>query len=1195
MSFHLYTKNCLTGLAEAYIQAREKDLSLFRDTENLFTPEVVVIPTQGMQIWLEHQLVKSGQVVANRSWPRIQEYVNEILSKEFEGDEAFHPELFTRQVLLWRILELLREDERVGGKEFPGLYRYLHKEEVSAGETELLFLRQFQLSEKLAEVFDQYLCFLPELLAEAEKAEVCCTGEDPVEWQKRLWWKLCHLNGTAIHSPASRLVDYCNLAEVKHLRAPITVFGASAMSVWFLKVFQKAASSNEVHFFYHNICDEFWGDQDRKLGKSLELKEDENGFEEFNNSLLCKFGEQGRRFFNAFMDAGLILPDETWEDSTEREFENCWTEHAVDDKLSLLHAIQKHIRTCTNPPRETVPELPAWDDSLTVHRCHNEKREVEELQNALLYLIQTHHYKMTDILVMAPDISQFAPIISSVLDKGPLAGKYTVSDKSIRHANLMAEAFLAILDIGNTRFEVRRVMNLLDSQPLRDRFGLEDDDIIAIRTHLSQMRVRWGLNGASRILEFPGLQIPFEEYTWEQGLDRMLLALAMDETIGNNRFGSLIAPLISTSSENRHWLGTLCHFLTLLRKTAASITRNTSKTMPEWVTFLHELQNTFFQVNADSAWDSTLLRKSIEDLATAAHTAGCDELSVPYPVIQCAITSILESASPGSSFLGGKLTFCSMQPMRGIPCKVIAILGLDERTFPRQESKLGFNLLALSNGPEEYKKYLKFYDRDRTVEDRYIFLETILAAQDYLLLFHRGLDDHFTGERGTHPPAAPVDELMEYASRVRKGSIQIDHRLNPYDPKAFSPIKAPSPQADALGHSYDGRLRTLFSYDANALQLAKNDSSLAEGALEEASEEEEGDLPRPAFIKNWKAPEEIQLPGTTVDVSLSSLEYFLKNPQEHFLQNCLNFPKSEWEEEQLSDYEPFKASPLDASNLTRRIGEQWIKDQAAGAPGDSLYSPAMEQLKENLRLQNKLTIGGPGEKEFEDFLLNVSKKSLPPEVMEAWIRAEKKQGTLLLEDIPLNLPDELSNIPGYRQLEKTPAVTVNLQYDFLWSPKGLVEGVYSVLRGRHYIRPYLNHLVNSLLGNNTTTYLINKNQKPFTFHSCTQDEAKAYLKRILQLYFVNMRFPLPLFSNLSPMAVTKAPPNANPQADPEHPAGLLNSTVINEWETDKNKLAYSLLFPTEENSFRKWHSVVLNFANYCYEQFRTRKVLYKEQ
>ena len=1189
MSFHLYTKNNLTDLAKAYFTARNAPgkLALFR-SKNLFEPEVVVIPTQGMQIWLEHYLVKEGEVVANRKWPRIQEYVNTVLSAEFEKDDAFHPELFTRDVLLWRILRILRQDESEGkAKKFAGLYEYLHREGAQGKEDGLLFLRQYQLSSKLAELFDRYLCFLPDVLADAENADTPCEGETPEAWQKRLWWELCRLDGLTVRSPASRIIEYCNRpsGQVKRLKAPVTTFGVSAMSVWFLKLFQKMATNNEVHFFYHNICDEFWGDQDRKLDKRLALEENDNGYEQFNNSLLCKFGELGRRFFNAFMDADLSSSDASWEDRSVQEDQKipCWSEHPFDEKLSLLHAIQRHVRTCTNPPKDNVPQIREWDDSLTVHRCHNPKRQVEELQNALLWLIQKHKYKLTDILVMAPDISQFAPIISSVLDKGPLAGQYTVSDKSIRHTNLMAEAFLAILEIGGTRFEVNRILNLLDAQPLRNRFGLKDADITDIRDHLSQMRVRWGINASTRKGEFTDLP-EFDEYTWEQGLDRMLLSLAEEGSEDSLGFGELAVPQMAPSGDNRHWLGALCHLFTLLRKIAGSLNCATNKKMPEWLTFLHDLQNSFFQADADSAWDSTLLRQSIDNLASAAHTAGCDDLEIPLSVIQSAITSLLESVSPVTSFLGGKLTFCSMQPMRGIPCKVIAILGLDERSFPRQDPKIGFNLLAIPEVSQK-QKYLRYYDRDRTVEDRYIFLETLLAAQDYLLLFYKGLDDHYMGEHGNHPPATPVEELLEYAERVRKGtkgSIVVDHRLNPYDRENFRKGRLETDK-DATGHTYDGCLRRLFSFDYKAWHLAKANPGYRTDTKSEASEQDT----RPAFVMTLgELPEEERhLPqdGTAVEISITSLYYFLKNPQRHFLMNRLGFPRDAWEEDAPSDYEPFKPNKKEEAILKRTIGRVWLQSQ------ENSDDKNLAKLRKQLVAESRLPVGKLGEQFFDEYVAEIRNKNLNTDVLNAWNKAKEMSVKVDLGEVELTLPSEVPTPPNYKVPENPRKITVYLTDAFLAADKdsgvGIVEGIYTTLHGRHYIRPFLRHLaLIAHTGESRQSYLIDSKKSLTTIPGCDQATAMAILKRIVQLYYVNMQTPLPIFSNYSPV-IAKPSSGRNQSKESSNDEKQTPDKLPkepNEWKEDSKDSSYQLLFPTDFQQFLCWYPTVLKFAHVCY-------------
>ena len=59
-------------------------------------------------------------------------------------------------------------------------------------------------------------------------------------------------------------------------------------------------------------------------------------------------------------------------------------------------------------------------------------------------------------------------------------------------------------------------------------------------------------------------------------------------------------------------------------------------------------------------------------------------------------------------------------PMRSIPFKMVCLLGMNDGVYPRAVPPLGFDLMA--EAPRRG-------DRSRREDDRYLFLEALLAAR----------------------------------------------------------------------------------------------------------------------------------------------------------------------------------------------------------------------------------------------------------------------------------------------------------------------------------------------------------------------------------------------------------------------------------------------------------------------------------
>ena len=88
---------------------------------------------------------------------------------------------------------------------------------------------------------------------------------------------------------------------------------------------------------------------------------------------------------------------------------------------TLLQRIQDDIRFDRAPAGAgsggpTTPRLllEADDDSIRVHSCHGRGRQVEVLRDAILHLLDADPtLEPRDIIVMCPDIENFAPLIQA--------------------------------------------------------------------------------------------------------------------------------------------------------------------------------------------------------------------------------------------------------------------------------------------------------------------------------------------------------------------------------------------------------------------------------------------------------------------------------------------------------------------------------------------------------------------------------------------------------------------------------------------------------------------------------------------------------------------------------------------------------------------------------------------------------------
>ena len=876
MSFHLYTGNKLEQLAELYLDA------VFRHAPaNPFTPETIVIQTRGMADWLTQFLAADGGIAANLDLPYLENFVRRTMMQSFDPATAAafrrDSELFSQEVMAWRLAGLL-EDE---APRVPELARYL------TGDARKLL----QLAAKIAGLFDQYQVYRQEELLLWAAGE---RGAERHSWQRKLYLAL-RRNGAE-----GREFYFQKFFRLNHAgeRVPqrITIFGAGAMPPIYLAFFQHLSRFREVNFFYLNPCREYWGERPAKITDS-----------EFDqNPLLASFGRQGREFFNRVTELHEVCHTE--EESIFEEYVPGGEAGPEYASYTMLTALQEDILSLRLRRADgdgfligKPLEIPPGDRSVRVFNCHGIRREVEVLHDQLLTLLNAEldpaPPQPREIIVMAPDINRYEPYIRAVFDQGPLAGEYTISDRSLRSAGQLADAFLKLLELPSERFEASQVIALLDQPALRARFNIPEEALETLSRWVRRAAIRWGFDAESH-RNFCG--VPFEEFSWSQGLDRLLLAFAMAETPDAPAAEGLDM-LGSVSESEAELLGS---FIRFVRRLAALGPELAAPCPPaEWQARFSRILDGFFLSSRETAAELAALRASFAAFAETAARAGYDR-PLPREAAADRLASSLEEPVRNTSFLRGKITFCSLVPMRSIPMQTVAVLGLNEGEFPRRENKLGFNVLGTPRPG----------DRSRPAEDRYLFLEAILSARRSLLLFYQGRSP----KDGTAlPPAVPLTEFLGCMQQSFPGFRVSETRLQGFHPDGFRP-----------GGSLD-----LRSYsDGNCKAAGALLDSLGNPPPEETGR-------RPAPLPPEPLPESI---------ALDEFERMFSNPCRWFLKNRAGtlFPEQELT---LEDAEPVTLDGLEQYRLREAV------DLALNRHEDP------ERLKRILRRNGELPVGENGE------------------------------------------------------------------------------------------------------------------------------------------------------------------------------------------------------------------------------------------
>ena len=758
-AMRLYTSNRLELLADALAETVGQPL------DSPLSTEIIVVPNRGMARWLSMQLADRLGIWGNSKFLFPDHFASELFHRAFP--DLPERSVFNKELLPWKIMSVLT-DELLRDERMEPLAAYLSDGRAA---------KKFQLACKIAEAFDQYTIFRPEVVLGWEAGE-----ED--HWQAVLWRTVAGETDAPHRSRLQR--DF--LSAIGRLPAEtfpprIAVFGLS-LPPYHIALLAAVASLLPVHLFVLNPCAEFW-DQIKSENEAARIMKQElppSGSEktlhlEEGNPLLAALGTHGREFLSMLHDY----------DPHEIEMSS--------DKppATLLETIQADMLHLYD--RGSSPEIPriainATDRSIEVHSCHSPQREIEALYDYLLDVFDASaSINPSDILVMTPTIATYAPVIRAVFGAPESPDRripYSLTDLAAGSEGGIINAFMALLSIPGSRFEAGAVLSLLETPAIRATFDLSEADLPALRTWVQRCGIRWGLDEETlRELDLPVMP----DNTWEAGKRRLLLGYALPA--GDRRTFKGSAGFDDIEGTQAALAG---KFLDSIEKLAA-FTREcrTTRSLAAWSLLFGNLFNSFFIPDTGGDEDETgWIREAIAELSQPERY-DIPTSAVDYETIRHYFTMRLNRAGSDAPFLSGGVTFCAMLPMRSIPFKIICCIGMNDGAFPRQSYRPSWDLMA--QDPRRG-------DRSLAREDRYLFLETILSARQRLYISYIGSSVHdnavigpsvvveallSTIDRGFYPhvPATPESQFSEERVAARDAVI-IEHPLQAWNPRCFN-------------------------------------------------------------------------------------------------------------------------------------------------------------------------------------------------------------------------------------------------------------------------------------------------------------------------------------------------------------------------------------------------------------------------
>jgi exodeoxyribonuclease V gamma subunit len=705
----------------AFLEGRSADL-------NLFAPDHVVVATSGMKYWLINELAtrvgatpgaRDG-VVANLRVGYLGSLSHYLLPRIEREEDPWALDRVTMEVL----------------QQITGDPRYAAVVRRAGGP--------LQAARRIADRFDRYHARRPAMIRwwESGRAVLAPTTSDEVrggeallgsledqQWQYELWRAIRKSIGSP--SMPARVDSAAALLRsggaVEDLPPRLLVVGFLALPTGAIEILQAMSRVTDVTVYLTHPSPHLaavWA----------------KGYE----SLTPHPGVGIRRTKAPRLTAGVDPIIESWL-TASREAQEVLAAQGVrvaphgatppsELPSTLLERVQ-HAVAWTGKAQK-IPLKPN-DRSVQVHRCHNLGRQVEVLHDALLHAFrEVPGLAPHDVVIFASDITAAAPLLRATFDHPvstrhedgteiPVRIPVRVVDRSLRKVSLGTELLGLVVELIGGRYGVAEMLEVASHPLVAAHHGVGADDLFVWKRQVERGRVRWGLDadqrGGAGLAGFTD-----EVHTWRALLERALLGAALPDALTPLMQAGGVVPLGDIGVDDVDALAKLLEVVSIITDLDRE-TRKGDKPVQDWCQLLGVVMSELAGSGAVEVSDAF---EVLDDLAAAA--IAIDQEGAPRtvgaPVAFSDLAATLSDRLAGDPvhqpLVSGSVTATSFIPLRGVPYRVVCLLGIDDGAFAIRETEAD-DLLARQS---------LIGDDDPAINARRQLMDALMAARERLIV-----------------------------------------------------------------------------------------------------------------------------------------------------------------------------------------------------------------------------------------------------------------------------------------------------------------------------------------------------------------------------------------------------------------------------------------------------------------------------
>ena len=529
-------------------------------------------------------------------------------------------------------------------------------------------------------------------------------------------------------------------------------FGLSTLSSLQAEIIYWLAQTHDIEIYHNNVCLEYWGDIETKNEcirrlKAITAKDGVGRSDvdvELENPLLQNWGRAGRETLRLFVD----LEEANGKSPSPIAFE--WNDlpPTEDKDDSMLKKVQKSVR---HRVRE-VGRVEKQDASIQIVGAPGIRREVEMAYNAILGAVWKPEGSgdrpwsdctFSDIAILVPDMKAYRPAIEAVFGaRGQIP--YGLIDSSASEYSRYLEGFMALMAISREGLSRDTLFAALDNSCVQRALGFTPKDVREWRRYAKETGAFDGFEGMKN----------FEKMSWSSALTRLRLGM-----VAKDRPEAEGKPKLTVWEGGEDSALKFSEIVETLYRKLAPLAKEklicaapaSERANPDtWADKLRGVAGEFLKNDRDDNLEESVRRNLFNALYALDKIDGVQGLDFVVAAVEEFVSGI---KCRNGGYLTHGVTIAGLQPMRPVPFKQVFVLGMGEGMFPGRDSETTLEIRGAAR---------TLGDVGATATNRYLFLETLMATRERLVISYPNLDIAKDAEMF---PSGMVSELKELVEK----------------------------------------------------------------------------------------------------------------------------------------------------------------------------------------------------------------------------------------------------------------------------------------------------------------------------------------------------------------------------------------------------------------------------------------------